>query len=81
MSALPPVTFIVLVNAAKYGWHNACDPVTTIDAAADWVGETQVFWGETATIRVLRISDTLNTDDVTADAFDIIAKRMKGRAA
>lgn len=76
---LHPVTYIVL--ACNEGdWFNADDPSVTMDDAADSVAETVKHWGDIP-IRVLRISDSLNTDDCTADAFDIIAKRMKGRAA
>jgi hypothetical protein len=79
MSALPPVIYIVLA-CDRGAWFNADDPRDTLAAAADAVGETHKHWGDIP-VRVLRISDTLNTDDVTADAFDIIAKRMKERAA
>jgi hypothetical protein len=80
MSALPPALFIV-IGLDRGEWFNADDPCTTLDDAADAVGETLKHWGDDIPVRVLRISDTLNTDDVTADAFDLIAKRMKGRAA
>jgi len=79
MSALPPVTYIVLACDSG-AWFNADDPCDTLAAAADAVGETHKHWGDIP-VRVLRISETLTTYDVTADAFDIIAKRMKGRAA
>jgi hypothetical protein len=79
MSALPAVTYIVLA-CDKGAWFNADDPSLTMDDAADAVAETLKHWGDIP-VRVLRISETLNTDDVTADAFDLIAKRMKGRAA
>ena len=76
---LPPVLFMVIAKD-RHAWFNAADPQATIDDAADDVAETIRQWGDIP-VRVFRLTDTLNIDDVTADAFDIIAKRMKERAA
>ena len=70
---LPPVLFMVIAKD-RCEWFNADDVCTTIDDAADDVAETIRRWGDIP-VRVFRITDTLNTDDVTADAFAVIEAR------
>jgi hypothetical protein len=76
---LPPALFFV-IGSDRGAWFNAIDPCTTLDEAADAIGETVKHWGDIP-MRVLRVSDSLNTDDCTADAFALIDARMKERAA
>jgi hypothetical protein len=77
---LPPVFYIVLCSLPVEGFASGGDPVTTLDDAADLVAELDKYAGDIPA-RVLRIADSLNCDDVTADVFDVIARRMAQRMA
>jgi len=69
--------FIVLATYPTEGEGYAGDPVYTLDDAADVIVETERLYGSMIPVRVLRIADSLNCDDVTACAFDLIAKRIE----
>ena len=73
---LPAEIYVVLVNFPNMGIGNANDPVTTLDDAADLVGQYAQY--ET---RALRITDMLTVTDVTDDCNAVIAARMAERAA
>ena len=78
---LPPVMFFVVVEfdqptGSVIGF--AGDPVPDLDTAADQVGEVMKDPSDRV-VAVLRLSDTLNCDDVTADAYDTLRLRMVQR--
>jgi hypothetical protein len=79
---LPPVMFVVLVeyrltdNKSAFGFHG--DPLPDLDAAADQVAEVMKDWSDHL-VTVLRITDTLNCDDVTADVLDTLRLRLVQR--
>ena len=78
---LPPETFVILADYGYpigIGYHS--DPQFSMDAAADQVGELRKE-ARDYPVRVLRIADSLNCDDVTADVFDILAARGAQYAA
>jgi hypothetical protein len=77
---LPPVQFMVLAHFGVLGCGYAGEPVETLGEAADEVSELHKR-GEMYPVRVLRITETCNCDDVTFDVLDVIEARTKARAA
>lgn len=80
MFDLPATTYVVIVNRPIWGLSSN-DVTTDIDDAADQASEVLDKEGPDVPFRVLRIADSLNCDDVTADVLDVIARRQAKRAA
>ena len=80
MFDLPPTTYVVIVNRPIWGLSSN-DVTTDIDDAADQAAEVLDKEGPDVPFRVLRIADSLNTDDVTADVLAVIAARRGQRVA
>ena len=79
---LPPVMYFVVAEyelapppLSRPTLGFACDPLPDLDAAADAVGEAMRDRRDRV-VAVLRLTDTLNCDDVTADAFDTYRLRL-----
>jgi len=69
--------FIVLATYPTEGEGYAGDPAYTLDDAADVIVETERLHGRMIPVRVLRIAGGLLCEDVTACAFERIAKRIE----
>ena len=72
MFDLPPIMYLVLTEYPDLGL-GSLDVKTTLDDAADQAAEAMGKYG--AAIRVLRFTDTMNIDDVTADVMAVMASR------
>ena len=81
MFDLPETLYLVVVRYPDCGLASGGDVTTDIDDAADQAAEVLDKEGADVPFRVLRIADSLNCDDVTADVLDVIARRRARRAA
>lgn len=72
MFDLPPVMYLVLTDYPDLGLGSP-DVTVTLDDATDQAAEALEKYG--ALIRVLRFTDTMNVDDVTADVMAVMASR------
>jgi hypothetical protein len=80
---LPPVMYFVIAEYELAGptalfrpeLGFACDPLPDLDAAADAVGEAMKDRRDRV-VAVLRLTDKLKCDDVTAAALETIRQRL-----
>jgi hypothetical protein len=73
MFDLPPIMYLVLTEYPDLGLGSP-DVKTTLNDAADQAAEAMEKYG--AAIRVLRFTDAMNVDDVTADALAALERRV-----